>query len=148
MTSEGAVFKFSRACFNSLSFTAIQIQLLSKSSLKVLTCGSIILPFGASLSIGITRITVLFGGTRSVIISGELIKSSGRSFTSVFLKLKTKFSSFKIETTRILSVNFLIFSSISPDTGFMSVLLIIMQYGIFSSLNFSIRFSSKVSIPL
>ena len=84
-TSEGGFFKLSKASWSSDSLTTIEIQFESSKSLKVWTCGSIILPLGASLSIGITRITVDFVSTKSPTILGEFINSSGKSFINFAL---------------------------------------------------------------
>lgn len=59
-TRLGGVFKLSSAFCNSVSLTTRLKQLESNKSRRTWTCGKIILPLGASLSIGITRMTVLF----------------------------------------------------------------------------------------
>ena len=88
-TSAGASFKLLNASFNSVSRTTSAFKPLSRISLKVCTCGRIILPFGASLSIGITRTTVESGSTRSPRIEGGFIKLSGTDATSCFFSSKT-----------------------------------------------------------
>ena len=135
ITNLGFLPKLANVSLSSYSFTTIAVASASNISLIVCCCGSINLPFGAALSIGTTRTTKSEGSNKSPTI-WNLASSVGACFA--ISSFNSYIFSFVTELThRVLgeSSN----GNSIPFSLTKSSLFITTIYGIFFSLNFSIK---------